>query len=530
MGLLVAALSLAWFLFQALPAGRGFSRRRGLAQLAAMGLTALLLSAVLLLPLAEALPYLNRSRLSLDEAGLFALSWPQLLTTLIPTLGGEPEQLVYAGFPLAVLAAAGLRRKRDGTTWFLVGTIVLAVLLSLGRQGLLYPLLFRLVPGLSWLRVPTRAWILAAFGLALLAGRGLDTLVHLRPSGPARRPWLPLALGSLLLSLALATSLALASGPSQTVPPAAVLVGLWGLVMAALLLLAPRLQPRLLVTAVLLIVALDFGLIRTAWTEMRTPAEAFAWGAEAAGYLAEHPGRFRVYSPSYSLPQHTALQHGLALADGVDPFQLASYADFLARAGGYEVQGYSVSLPPRLDDTSAQLDAGRLGLLNVGYVASEFPITAEGLRLEEQFDGTYLYRNEQLLPRAFVVPEGGITETADGGIDLKRPIEAIPARVSAYTPNRIAIEVDGTEPGFLVLSEVWYPGWLARIDGRPAPIRRVEGSLRGLELEPGRHQIEFRFSPGPALAGLALSALSTLALLLGAAYRLVSRDRARRQP
>jgi hypothetical protein len=250
---------------------------------------------------------------------------------------------------------------------------------------------------------------------------------------------------------------------------------------------------------------------------MRSPTDAFAWGAETAEFLAQQPGHTRSYSPSYSLPQHTAIQYDLALADGVDPIQLAHYADFLAVAGGYEVTGYSPSLPPALDDASARPDAARLGLLNVGHVGAAFPIQAEGLVLEKQIGSTYLYRNEMVLPRAFVV---SVEETpVQDEIRLEMPIEPGLARISTYTPNRIVVETDQEMPALLVLGEVWYPGWHALVNGLEAPIRRVEGTLRGVYLDGGAHSVEFHYEPWTFWAGLAMSGSTSLVLLLYGIYR-----------
>ncbi|NIV28403.1 MAG: hypothetical protein GWN58_02475, partial [Anaerolineae bacterium] len=133
-------------------------------------------------------------------------------------------------------------------------------------------------------------------------------------------------------------------------------------VVALLLRTRSWLGPSAFAITILLLTAADLGLVRVAWTEMRSPEDAFAWGAETAEYLSQQEGTFRSYSLSYSVPQHTAVQHELDLADGVDPIQLAHYAGFLALAGGYESTGYSPTLPPVIDDTSARPDAARLGL------------------------------------------------------------------------------------------------------------------------------------------------------------------------
>jgi hypothetical protein len=514
MAAFVVALTLGWFLLATLDRNTVVRRKLQVVLLLLMPAVALLLSAALLIPLAEALPYLNRTTLSLDEAGTFSLPWANLLTALIPTYGGEPEQAIYLGLPVALLAAVGLALKRDRVTWFLAMTMVLATLFALGTHAPLFPLLLRLVPGLGWLRVPPRAWMLLAFCLALLAGRGLDALTRLHLGRLAQRRVTLIGLAFLVAGLLLAVGLLLLFRPA---PPAAwTLIALTVLAVAALLLRTRSLlRPVPFAITILLLSTIDLGLVRAAWTEMRVPADAFAWGAKAAEYLAAQPGRFRVYSPSYSLPQHTALQHDLDLADGVDPIQLSHYAGFLASAGGYEAIGYSPSLPPDLDDTSAQPDATRLGLLNVGYVAAEFPIEAEGLVLETQFGETHIYRNEQALPRAFVTYQDLTGKSAIP----RNPAEIQPAQIAVYTPNRIVVKADLEAPGLLVLSEVWYPGWRALADGNEVPIQRVADILRAIHLDSGHHTIEFRYAPWTAWIGAVVSGSTTLFLLLYAAYR-----------
>ncbi len=197
----------------------------------------------------------------------------------------------------------------------------------------------------------------------------------------------------------------------------------------------------------------------------------------------------------------------------------------LALAGGYQRTGYSVTLPPRLNDTGAQPDAARLGLLNVGYVAASFPIEVEGLTLEAQFGETYVYANEQVLPRSFVVTQE--QAPASDRVALQHPLEVTPADVVVYTPNRIVVKADAAAPGLLVLSEIWYPGWQALVDGNPVPIQCVENALRGVPLDAGPHTIEFRYAPWTVRAGLVISGTTALALAGYAVTRLISARRHR---
>ena len=89
----------------------------------------------------------------------------------------------------------------------------------------------------------------------------------------------------------------------------------------------------------------------------------------------------------------------------MDPLQLQSYADFLQSASGIPINGYSVVLPPLVDNPNAAEitytpDAKLLGLLNVGYILSAYPLHADGLDEIAAFGNTLLYKNRYAQPRA----------------------------------------------------------------------------------------------------------------------------------
>jgi uncharacterized membrane protein YfhO len=65
----------------------------------------------------------------------------------------------------------------------------------------------------------------------------------------------------------------------------------------------------------------------------------------------------------------------------------------------------------------------------------------------------------------------------------------------------------------LIVSETFYPGWEATVDGKPEPIYEVFGALRGVVLESGSHRVEMRYQPGVVTLGAALS-FSAMALSL----------------
>ena len=74
-------------------------------------------------------------------------------------------------------------------------------------------------------------------------------------------------------------------------------------------------------------------------------------------------------------------------------------------------------------------------------------------------------------------------------------VSAGSARITAWQPARIEIDVDSALGGVLALHETWYPGWIAEIDGRRVPIMRADVLFRGVEVPAGRHRVVFRYVP-----------------------------------
>jgi hypothetical protein len=89
-------------------------------------------------------------------------------------------------------------------------------------------------------------------------------------------------------------------------------------------------------------------------------------------------------------------------------------------------------------------------------------------------------------------------------------------KITAYTPQRIELQTANAQPGFLILSEIYYPGWEAWVDGQRAPVEQVNFTLRGVELPPGEHRVEFVFRSPSFRNGAAWSLAGVMLLLLGA--------------
>jgi hypothetical protein len=93
------------------------------------------------------------------------------------------------------------------------------------------------------------------------------------------------------------------------------------------------------------------------------------------------------------------------------------------------------------------------------------------------------------------------------------------AEIASYEPDRVEVVVRGGRPGLLVLTDVFYPGWKATVNGRPAEIHPVNLAFRGVGVGAGTSTVVFTYEPLSFRVGVAVAALvgvlALVSLLLG---------------
>jgi uncharacterized membrane protein YfhO len=177
-------------------------------------------------------------------------------------------------------------------------------------------------------------------------------------------------------------------------------------------------------------------------------------------------------------------------------------------------------------------------LYNVKYL-----IAGENTTVPTYFEPVYqdgktmLYRNPRALPRAFMVYQaevvGGdiraLNVAKSEGFDparqvvLKaggeaRPLDLDPGSQAGQTeivdrgPNHLDFEVDTPVEGYLVVSEMWMPGWVAEVSGERQDVLQADYTFRAVYVPQGSHRIHMVYRPRPWLFGLGVT-LATLALL-----------------
>ncbi|MCS6802511.1 MAG: oligosaccharide flippase family protein [Chloroflexota bacterium] len=287
------------------------------------------------------------------------------------------------------------------------------------------------------------------------------------------------------------------------------------------------------VTAVDLTVA--FGGFNTA-----SPVRLAEFVPPSIAAIKADPGLFRITSFNYddTLRPNSNMLFGLPDIRGYDTVILRSYVDYWSLME--PPSGLLYSMINKLTEASS-LQSPLLDLLGVKYVLTTQNIGLPGWT--EVYRGEInVYRNERALPRAFVVGTVvPVRDAAEARAVITRPdfdpraVAAVEgpaglarsggtgsAELVRYEPTRIEIIARADAPALLLLTDSYFPGWRATLDGREVEIFRANSLFRAIELPPGEHRVVFRYSPLSFQLGAYLSLMGLFAIVLGLAYALWS--------
>jgi hypothetical protein len=550
-------------------------RRRLGTALVWLGLGCLLSSAVVF-PFAEYLgassAYLARQggvwvRPTLPQALLGCLFAPRLVGTdaeasywypefnANEVMGGTVGWLPWLLAPLALVAGRGV--VRDRRRWALVAVVFFGLSVSFGWPPV--GTLFNRLPGMR-MAYNFRFLLGVGLGVAVLAGLGLPR-GEAGPAGSRRRALRVLGLTVLALLLVTGGSiLALASVAAERAAVLgrdlqAELLGEAGravlfLVLSALLLgvlLARPSRRRPLAGALLLV------LVAELWISFHThnrayPPELQQPSTPITEFIGSLDRRYRVLPLGQNLPPHLSIEYGfddIRGNDALTPELLERYLwalDPEIRAPGLLPAMRLIQLRrfagPLIDHLAAGylITCGPGGLLDWvrpgdrvppgkyepvfqsgpcivwrNHGAEErvfFRGRAEVLpddeavfrRLRE--DPEVLRRAVLLLEEQLASPPTAVTE-ADAPLRIER---------LERSPQRITLRAATPGPGWIVLSDTWFPGWKATLDGQSAPLLRANLFMRAVAVPGGQVEVTWRYEPDSYRVGLFASLAAALVL------------------
>lgn len=434
--------------------------------LAAASAASLALLGFVLLPFLQLIAESNRAEPSLAFSAAFGMQPVHWLSLVFAPRAGFAvnwEYDLHAGALVLLAGLVGLVRVRDPLAR---GALALAwggAVIAAGDTTPLFAWLYEILPGLANFRVPARAGVLLVLGLVASAAALIATL----PAGRHR----------------------------------GMTLGLLGLIALAEIALAVRgwkLLPHL---------PADF------------PVEQLVRQAIRDKQLDRGVAPVRVSVPAELLRENSGMAYGYATPVGFESLSLARVWHYQhAVAGADPAHAFNTSPSGLFYDAAPKLNSLNLAIT--------LPREASFISVREPSDPrTYLVTDFMSVKdwRAAITAVAGgqpihqqavVEAGREPGRWINRGDDAPgSARITAFTLNRVEVEVDSPQFALLVLAEAWYPAWRASVDGVETPCLPVNGWMRAAAVPPGKHKVEFVYREPSFLPGCLLS-LATAGLLL----------------
>lgn len=420
----------------------------------------------------------------------------------------------FVGFAVLMLAILAIStRWHDHRIRLLLFLAILATLFAFGANAGFQGLAYSIIPIVEKARTPGAAIFLFGFSASILSAYGMDTL-HRRLARPfLHKSVKGLAIAGGLLVVATFGLVVTRLGADQ----GSALAALYALLLAALMaaFLARGLRYRHVILCLGILVLLEATTVMHAMAakndhEMTRFVRSIRSNDDAAQFLHKQPPPFRILIAGDDIPGNWAEQHDF---DGLT--------------------GYLASLSTNL--RSVSIHKRNLQLLwGAKYTLATEPNTAADADVFTAKSGRKVFYRSDAFPRAWVVhrvEKRSTRQQIDNEADDNLPSFATRALMTSDPP---AVEpCTATEPadyrrpsgdkveikavlackGMVVVSDTYFPGWKAEIDGQPAEIHEVNGAMRGVVVSAGEHTVAMRYRPGSVGLGVFCALLGFSAVL-----------------
>jgi hypothetical protein len=464
-----------------------------------------------------------------DGVSLFIPNYFGALTQ--PYWGGldSSQTLLYGGVaPLMLSVLAIVVGRRVPHILYCGGMALFSLLLALGENGPLFQLFFIAVPGFNYFRSPAHTVFIYCFFMALLAGYGLKFLW----SGTSK-----LTIYGVIVLVTACGGLLYLFGPQPPLSIAAVAqrnmhTGFFVFISISLAVVAiiamgvhfRKLRTFACATLILLTaVEIKYLYAKSATngldvgpTYYETPPHLVSNLRKATGIITDfrpgvslnaselQNGLFRIYtrpegvSGTQPFGFNRAMLHRTFLVEGYEPMELIRHRKLVSTLSRSNIENL-------------------LKITNSRYVSSAdngaFEVYPDTLpRTFIVPNARFLAEDDQILgalatfdPRSEVIIYGQGTNVK-GRATLSA--ESVSSLIG-YTSDRVKILTRSQQDGYLVMSDTYYPGWTAQIDGTKTEVMRANFNFRAIYLPKGEHTVEFRYVPRFLLVG-ALISLATL--------------------
>jgi len=451
-----------------------------------------------------------------------------------------PVQATYVGMLAFVAAPIALLSSPRRFTLFFVLLTVAALCIANGIGPLFEA--SRHVPLLKTLK-NDRMMMLVTFAAAVLAGLGISALEKLTMDMRRQRFRAALLAGIgfyLAAAMIHAVQLLTYASPQRSRSPR---MSLYLLVASAVVVawkLAGGLKERWFKYVICLVLAGDVLTFAYRYIQFEPPSNIFSPNQLLDRLASIERAPFRMTQLGGPFPPNIQLIYGLFESGGYE-IPLAKIKKF---GEGVDVGGMDTVL----FETQRILNSNdrRADLLNTKYyvVPRYDPSYEKFLELPDRFHFRFEYRditifeNMHAMPAAFLVPSSGakivpddetqLVMLKDPSFDPEKSVLVAntlktagekhrqPAVNSvqwvARRNNSFQLKVDAENDSVLVVSQTYYPGWRAWVDGQEAQIVAADYALTGIAVTAGSHDVRFIYRPKSFLIGLAITAAALLAV------------------
>jgi len=462
----------------------------------------------------DVIPYYVHAKHALHPMYLFGI--------LIPGYGENTG--VFLGIVAVSLALIAITVWwRQPMVKFFAAIALGGLVYSLGGHSVFQGFIYAVIPFVEKARVPAMAKLLFDIAFTVLAAFGVDALAAPKESEDASSRWIRrINIGVAAFALILGVTvlaLLVASKFQWEWDDRVAMTVLFSVLLAALFYAwrthnLTRRQALTLLTLLLLFEAgnqSSFMLADRNDSDRRNFLDK-AWGnADIAEFLHRQPGPFRVETQTEDIVRNWGDFYNV---------------DFPTAQAGVTVNSFL--LPTHLLATRK--------LVGTKYTLARGPTNPAQSEVFRGASGISVFQNSDVFNRAWAVHdilpirdvdqgrafiEDHVNELHSKALSLEQPaprLQACPAAkdlvfVTKYAPSNVSIHAEMSCAGMVVLSDTYYPGWYASVDGHPAPIYEVDLAFRGVPVPQGAHLVTFRYRPRSVYWGAAL----TLTGLLGAA-------------
>ena len=456
---------------------------------------------------------------------------------------------VYVGAFVLMLFVLGLFIVKGPLKWALLSATVLSVLLSWGHNFMPFTDFFiDYVPMYSKFRTVASILVIAEFTIPLLAMLALKRIVD-EPellTAKIKYVYLSFALtGGVALLFALMPSIffsnyvssselsALSQFPQEQLQPllanltemrkAMFTADCWrsfAIIVAGTLLLllykAKRLKSQYMIAGIVVLCLADMWQVNKRYLndEMfversvrETPVTA---NAAVTQVMNDKSLYYRVLNLASNTFNENETSYHLKSVGGYHPAKLRRYQEMVERYISPEMQAlFGAVADAQGDMTKVDGDSifPVLSMVNTKYFI--FPLQSGQAA---PLLNPYAFGNGWFVDRVEYVDDANREIAAVGDIDLRRVAvadtkfkEAIGESVAqdstgtvtltSYDANRLTYDISSSRGGVVVLSDIYYPGWTATVDGVEVPVGRVNYILRAINVKPGAHKVELSFFP-----------------------------------